>query len=384
MVSLFRCRSYDERLLTNETLECTIGSLTKTEDEQNEQELDTVDNFIELLVVHPEEMVEMETDIVPEMTRNDIFENNKSTALSSEKNPFKSSICLKKENLKTGDEIEEEESVRNEEMEKEGEEENVAAALIVMTTKTTASTKKVDEIKPEREEERTRTRKIAQAERNNYQINVADEFTIKEEPEDNMLFCDSYIAEDDQVVELQEQHVTWMYDNKEATNDECGIVYKCGLCANTYESETSFQSHVCGNVKKSKNFFHCELCDRVFKSEFVFKLHYGQHKKSTQCQLCNICFLDAEDLLNHLNQVHPYVRNADPDDLYEEVIAGSEKQCDVCGKITDNLKQHRLYHAIKELEHCKAENKKFLKKWFYCQVNVILFTFVQVICNLGG
>lgn len=197
-----------------------------------------------------------------------------------------------------------------------------------------------------------------------------DDLIIKEEPKE-VIYSHDYDV-DKEIIELPEQHTNWVYDNKEI-NEESDIVYKCASCSNTFKTEALFQSHNChqetvnvNDTADGKNFFHCELCDRVFKSKLVFKLHCSQHKKSTLCQLCNACFLDSEDLLAHLNQVHPYSNLND--NTYEEISASSEKQCDICGKITENLKQHKMYHTIKELEICKAENKKFLKKWFYCQV----------------
>ncbi|XP_065219966.1 zinc finger protein 888-like isoform X2 [Planococcus citri] len=214
---------------------------------------------------------------------------------------------------------------------------------------------------------------------------------IKEEPKEIAFTTDEF---DEEILELQEDHqVTWVYDDSpKEDGEECEIVYKCGSCGNTYQNEALFQSHNCegsgddygsaeivvqirgnydndggGVVSKNKTMFQCDICNRIFKSKLVFKLHYAQHKKPNVCQLCNACFLDPEDLQNHLNQAHPGANyNLDDSAVYEEVI-DSEKQCDVCGKITDNLKQHKLYHAIKELEYCKAENKKYLKKWFFCQ-----------------
>lgn len=222
---------------------------------------------------------------------------------------------------------------------------------------------------------------------------------IKQEPKEIVAFSNAY--EDDILEFPEDQQVTWVYDDsaKEETmvEDECDIVYKCESCANTYENETLFQSHNCEGgggdeivvqvgdggdgvgvaAVRGRTVFQCDVCDRVFKSKFVFKLHYAQHKKSNICQLCNACFLDSQDLQAHFHRAHSSAdchlddsATATAGAVYEEVLADSEKQCDVCGKITDNLKQHKLYHAIKELEYCKAENKKFLKKWFYCQVSV--------------
>jgi hypothetical protein len=218
-----------------------------------------------------------------------------------------------------------------------------------------------------------------------------EDVLTEEEVEENIeqnnetIFLENYEM-NETIVDSPEQRGKWVSDADSA------ILFKCSNCEHTFDSEKAFQTHYCveeDTVKSEKEIFeeyvidapiaepplkireyYCNVCNRSYRSPLVFRLHVAQHKNaSIMCSVCNSCFPDNNSLTNHIHEKHPD-RGSHLFDIDDESAMSNEKQCDVCGKITDNLKQHKMYHTIKELEYCKERNKKFLKKWFFCHVSI--------------
>lgn len=203
---------------------------------------------------------------------------------------------------------------------------------------------------------------------------VGDVEVPKEQTEES-IFIEKY-----DVVELSGKGAASLtYDtvDKECRETEVvEVLYECSVCLNTFVSENDYLAHVCpgaayeedaASSRKARD-YECELCNRVFRSYFVYQMHMSQHKNLNLCHVCNATFLDHGSLVHHICEDHPQL-SADLVYLEEENMTEGRKQCDICGKITNNLKQHKMYHTIKELEFCKEENKRTMKKWFLCMVS---------------
>lgn len=287
-----------------------------------------LDDFVELLVVHPDEMVDVDLqNILKSENELDVDKNSQSVVASSPDNYI---LYMKEENI-----IIPNDNIRDDE------------------TKTVVKSQIDESIFLE-----------------NYQMNETSEekWYQNEYPEEAaILYKCSGCGQTFESESLFQSH---------SCEVDTDAIYKCSDCDELFDSEQSFELHNCTadqdeNSSRKMKHFKCDLCNRTFKSELVFKLHVSQHKKSVICHMCDAVLLDENSLLNHIREKHQYwdYEMPDPDEI---TLNDSEKQCDICGKITDNLKQHKMYHTIKELEYCKEVNKKFLKKWFYCQVSFVL------------
>lgn len=205
-----------------------------------------------------------------------------------------------------------------------------------------------------------------------------DDVEAPREQTEESIFLEKY-----DVVELPEKgatNLTYESIDKECRETEVvEVLYECSVCLNTYVTENDYLAHICpgaayeedaASSRKGRD-YECELCNRAFRSYFVYQMHMSQHKNLNLCHVCNATFLDYGSLVHHICEDHPQL-SADLVYLEEENVAEGRKQCDICGKITNNLKQHKMYHTIKELEFCKEENKRTMKKWFLCKVSEFL------------
>ncbi len=196
---------------------------------------------------------------------------------------------------------------------------------------------------------------------------IYDEATIKEESDSVFLDeCDV----DGSIIELPITEANWTFDGSgETLKVDLDMLHECCVCGNTFNTESLYRSHACvldNEPSKRKDFF-CNACSLTFKSRLVYHMHIMQHKDVNLCHICNVTFSDASSLTSHNREYHSQAA-IDLMNMEEEAALQPQIQCDICGKITNNLKQHKIYHTIKELEFCKEENKRSLKKWFLCQV----------------
>lgn len=191
----------------------------------------------------------------------------------------------------------------------------------------------------------------------------------RDDSSEETFFLEKYNVVED-IIELPKEAASWGQDPHETETVE--VLYECSDCLNTFMSENEYLSHTCpslatqGAAPSQPRIYECELCDRVFRSHLVYQMHVGQHKNANLCHVCNATFLDHGSLVQHICEDHPQL-SADLACLEE--LGEGRKQCDICGKITHNLKQHKMYHTIKELEFCKEKNKRTVKKWFLCKVS---------------
>ncbi|XP_046382752.1 zinc finger protein 585A-like [Ischnura elegans] len=133
----------------------------------------------------------------------------------------------------------------------------------------------------------------------------------------------------------------------------------CEICGDAFDCQEHLEEHI--KTHDGENSYLCEVCGEGMESFFLFRVHKLSHMYPGmhRCVLCNFCFNRAEDLENHLENVH-HVKKITCGSCGEEFVTMQllkehrakrkciDASCEVCGKsfpCMSKLRDHAEIHS---------------------------------------
>ncbi len=161
---------------------------------------------------------------------------------------------------------------------------------------------------------------------------------------------------------------------------------KCDKCDKMLSSTSNLKTHI-EAVHEGLKPFQCDICENKFKSKdglTVHKifLHAGKDRRGEfQCDNCGKSFMTKRLLQQHFENIHLKIKNLKCEvcgrqfyyqsnlnkhktRMYPASSGTPKLQCNICGKIVSDLKQHvEQVHSVSPVPLvCKVCNKTFTNK----------------------